>query len=117
MGWEKKGKWFYILVCYDYLFQLLWFLKYHINKHFQVLIDICGVDHPSRRRRFEIVYNLLRVNLSYSIVGRKCYGNFKHCQGHIKTTKLQSFLSFLFLQKLQAMITKLVASHESEEMM
>jgi hypothetical protein len=45
----------------DYLFQLLWFLKYHTNTRFQVLIDICGVDHPSRKRRFEVVYNLLRA--------------------------------------------------------
>jgi hypothetical protein len=45
----------------DYLFQLLWFLKYHINTHFQVLIDICGIDHPSRKQRFEIIYNLLRA--------------------------------------------------------
>jgi NADH:ubiquinone oxidoreductase subunit C len=22
-------------------------------------LDICGVDHPSRKRRFEIVYNFL----------------------------------------------------------
>jgi hypothetical protein len=28
-----------------------------------------------------------------------------------------SFLSFLFLKRLQAVIDKLVASHESEEMM
>ncbi len=45
----------------QYLFQLLWFLKYHTNTRFQVLIDICGVDHPSRKRRFEVVYNLLRA--------------------------------------------------------
>jgi NADH dehydrogenase (ubiquinone) Fe-S protein 3 len=45
----------------DYLFQLLWFLKYHTNTRFQVLIDICGVDYPSRKQRFEVVYNLLRA--------------------------------------------------------
>ncbi len=45
----------------DYLFQLLWFLKYHTNTHFQVLIDICGVDHPSQKRKFEVIYNLLRA--------------------------------------------------------
>ncbi len=50
----------------DYLFQLLWFLKYHTNTRFQVLIDICGVDHPSQKRRFEIVYNLLRATAKSS---------------------------------------------------
>lgn len=45
----------------NYLFQLLWFLKYHTNARFQVLIDICGVDYPSRKQRFEVVYNLLRA--------------------------------------------------------
>ena len=45
----------------DYLFQLLWFLKYHTNTRFQVLIDSCGVDYPSRKQRFEVVYNLLRA--------------------------------------------------------
>ncbi len=44
----------------DYLFQLLWFLKYHTNTRFQVLIDICGVDHPSQKQKFEVIYNLLR---------------------------------------------------------
>uniref|UniRef100_A0A0N7ASB2 NADH dehydrogenase [ubiquinone] iron-sulfur protein 3 n=1 Tax=Gnetum gnemon TaxID=3382 RepID=A0A0N7ASB2_GNEGN len=41
----------------DYPFQLLWFLKYHTYTRSQVLIDICGVDYPSRKRRFEVVYN------------------------------------------------------------
>ncbi|KAH8963105.1 hypothetical protein BDL97_05G134700, partial [Sphagnum fallax] len=51
----------------DYLFQLLWFLKYHTNTRFQVLIDICGVDHPSRKRRFEVVYNLLSIQYNSRI--------------------------------------------------
>jgi len=43
----------------DYLFPLLCFLKWHTPTRVQVLIDICGVDYPSRKRRFEVVYNLL----------------------------------------------------------
>uniref|UniRef100_A0A1B3TRL8 NADH dehydrogenase [ubiquinone] iron-sulfur protein 3 n=1 Tax=Psilotum nudum TaxID=3240 RepID=A0A1B3TRL8_PSINU len=42
----------------DYLFQSLCFLKYHTNTRSQVLIDIRGVDYPSRKQRFEVVYNL-----------------------------------------------------------
>jgi|UniRef100_UPI001EF9EBBC NADH dehydrogenase (ubiquinone) Fe-S protein 3 len=51
----------------DYLFQLLWFLKYHTNTRFQVLIDICGVDYPSRKQRFEVVYNLLSIQYNSRI--------------------------------------------------
>jgi NADH dehydrogenase (ubiquinone) Fe-S protein 3 len=51
----------------DYLFQLLWFLKYNTYTRFQVLIDICGVDYPSRKRRFEVVYNLLSTRYNSRI--------------------------------------------------
>ncbi|KAI3681472.1 hypothetical protein L6452_36269 [Arctium lappa] len=33
----------------------------------QVSIDICGVDHPSRKRRFEVVYNLLSTRCNSRI--------------------------------------------------
>lgn len=42
----------------DYPFQLLWFPKSHTHTRSQVLIDIRGVDYPSRERRFEAVHNL-----------------------------------------------------------
>ena len=45
----------------EFLFPLLCFLKNHTNTRFQVLVDICGVDFPSRKQRFEVVYNLLSV--------------------------------------------------------
>nr|QXE43863.1 NADH dehydrogenase subunit 9 [Cunninghamia lanceolata]BDG69829.1 NADH dehydrogenase subunit 9 [Cunninghamia lanceolata var. konishii] len=41
----------------DYPFQLPWFPKSHTHTRSQVLIDIRGVDYPSRRRRFEAVHN------------------------------------------------------------
>uniref|UniRef100_A0A4Y5WSC5 NADH dehydrogenase [ubiquinone] iron-sulfur protein 3 n=1 Tax=Pellia epiphylla TaxID=40340 RepID=A0A4Y5WSC5_9MARC len=50
------------------LFQLLYFPKYHTNTRFKVLIDICGVDYPSRKlRRFEVVYNLLSIDYNTRI--------------------------------------------------
>nr|YP_010881099.1 NADH dehydrogenase subunit 9 [Moerckia flotoviana]WIA66601.1 NADH dehydrogenase subunit 9 [Moerckia flotoviana] len=49
------------------LFQLLYFLKYHTNTRFKVLIDIRGVDYPSRERRFEVVYNLLSIDYNTRI--------------------------------------------------
>ncbi|KAJ0017898.1 hypothetical protein Pint_11449 [Pistacia integerrima] len=54
----------------DYLFQLLCFLKLHTYTRVQVSIDICGVDHPSRKRRFEVVYNLLSTRYNSRIPGR-----------------------------------------------
>jgi NADH dehydrogenase (ubiquinone) Fe-S protein 3 len=42
-------------------------LKYHTNTRFQVLIDICGVDYPSRKQRFEVVYNLLSIQYNSRI--------------------------------------------------
>ena len=51
----------------DYVFPLLWFCKHHSNTRFQVLVDVCGVDYPSRKRRFEVVYNLLSIQYNSRI--------------------------------------------------
>uniref|UniRef100_A0A8H2SF09 NADH dehydrogenase [ubiquinone] iron-sulfur protein 3 n=1 Tax=Welwitschia mirabilis TaxID=3377 RepID=A0A8H2SF09_WELMI len=51
----------------DYLFQLLWFLQDHTYTRFQVLIDICSIDYPSRKRRFEVVYNILSTRYNSRI--------------------------------------------------
>ncbi len=34
---------------------------------FTTLIDICGVDHPERERRFDVVYHLLSMQLNQRI--------------------------------------------------
>ncbi|KAJ0030327.1 hypothetical protein Pint_13700 [Pistacia integerrima] len=54
----------------DYLFQMLCFLKLHTYTRVQVSIDICGVDHPSRKQRFEVIYNLLSTQYNSRILGR-----------------------------------------------
>ena len=51
----------------DYPFPLLCFLKLHTYTRVQVSIDICGVDYPSRKRRFEVVYNLLSTRYNSRI--------------------------------------------------
>ncbi|KAI3940303.1 hypothetical protein MKW92_000189 [Papaver armeniacum] len=51
----------------DYPFPLLCFLKLHTYTRVQVSIDICGVDHPSRKRRFEVVHNLLSTRYNSRI--------------------------------------------------
>jgi NADH dehydrogenase (ubiquinone) Fe-S protein 3 len=37
------------------------FLRDHTNAQFRTIVDICGVDFPTRPNRFEVVYNLLSV--------------------------------------------------------
>jgi NADH dehydrogenase (ubiquinone) Fe-S protein 3 len=51
----------------DCPFQLLCFLQLHTYTRVQVSIDICGVDYPSRKRRFEVVYNLLSTRYNSRI--------------------------------------------------
>lgn len=46
----------------DYLFPLLFFLKANTYTRFVVLIDMAGVDEPSRPTRWQVVYNLISVD-------------------------------------------------------
>ena len=41
--------------------RVLAFLRDDPNCAFSVLVDICGVDHPDRPDRFDVVYNLLSL--------------------------------------------------------
>jgi NADH-quinone oxidoreductase subunit C len=41
--------------------RVLTFLRDDTNCQFTQLMDICGVDYPSREERFEVVYNLLSM--------------------------------------------------------
>lgn len=45
----------------EHLVPLLYFLRNHTNTQFELLVDACGVDFPSRPQRFEMVYQLLSV--------------------------------------------------------
>ena len=44
--------------------KIILFLKDHPNTSFDVLVDICAVDYPGRKNRFEIVYQLLSISLN-----------------------------------------------------
>jgi NADH dehydrogenase (ubiquinone) Fe-S protein 3 len=46
------------------LIRLATFLKLHTNSQYKCLSDICAVDYPDKRYRFEVVYNL--VSLQYN---------------------------------------------------
>ncbi|MHB1217638.1 MAG: NADH-quinone oxidoreductase subunit C [Alphaproteobacteria bacterium] len=41
--------------------RVLTFLRDDSNCQFKLLVDVCGVDYPSRPERFEVVYNLLSL--------------------------------------------------------
>ncbi len=47
--------------------QVLQFLRDDPHCRFAMLCDICGVDHPDRERRFDVVYNLLSLTLNQRI--------------------------------------------------
>lgn len=47
--------------------KLLTFLRDDDSCRFQQLIDICGVDYPSRAQRFEVVYQLLSPYLNQRV--------------------------------------------------
>ena len=41
--------------------RVLTYLRDQPNCQFKMLIDICGVDHPEREQRFDVVYHLLSL--------------------------------------------------------
>jgi NADH-quinone oxidoreductase subunit C len=51
----------------DHLLETLKLLRADPLCLFEVLIDICGVDYPERKQRFEVVYHLLSPRLNQRI--------------------------------------------------
>ena len=51
----------------DALPRVLGFLRDDAKCRFTLLCDVCGVDHPDRASRFDVVYNLLSVTLNQRI--------------------------------------------------
>ena len=54
-------------VARDKIIEVLTFLHDDAGCRFQVLIDVCGVDWPSRENRFDVVYHLLSPRLNQRI--------------------------------------------------
>ncbi len=48
-----------VVVARDQIVQIMRFLRDDPRCRFECLIDICGVDWPARKRRFDVVYHLL----------------------------------------------------------
>ncbi len=44
------------------LIKVLTFLRDDTQCQFKALMDLCGVDHPEREPRFDVVYNLLSIS-------------------------------------------------------
>ncbi|XP_014675837.1 PREDICTED: NADH dehydrogenase [ubiquinone] iron-sulfur protein 3, mitochondrial-like [Priapulus caudatus] len=61
-----------IMICPDGIVPVLSFLKDHHSAQFTNIVDICGVDIPTRENRFEIVYHLRSLRYS-SVVRVKTY--------------------------------------------
>jgi len=47
--------------------RVLTFLKNHTQCQFKVLVDMCGVDYPEKKNRFEVIYNLLSISYNSRI--------------------------------------------------
>ena len=43
------------------LYNILLFFKYHISYQFTILTCVSGVDYPSNKYRFKLVYDLLSI--------------------------------------------------------
>lgn len=49
------------------LLQFLFFLKNHTNSKFESLVEIAASDHPGKKQRFRLVYNLLSTHYNARI--------------------------------------------------
>jgi len=56
-----------IVIKPEFLLDSLFFLKNHSLFQFTVLTSITGVDYPEKKKRFEIVYDLLSVSFNQRI--------------------------------------------------
>ena len=49
------------------LIPMIYLLKNHNNFKFTQLIDLCGVDYIQKKKRFEVIYNLLSIKFNIRI--------------------------------------------------
>lgn len=53
-----------INIYFNKMVPIFFFLKNHTNTQFKVLSDICVVDYINKKKRFEIIYNLLSIRFN-----------------------------------------------------
>ena len=51
----------------DAIVKVLTFLRDDVNCQFKMLMELCGVDYPERKDRFDVVYCLLSLTLNQRI--------------------------------------------------
>lgn len=56
-----------LVVVREHIPNVIKFLRDDSQCRFETLIDICGVDFPERRERFEVVYHLLSMRMNQRI--------------------------------------------------
>ena len=49
------------------LVPVMTFLRYHTNCQYTILSDLCVIDYPTRKNRFDMVYNLLSIKYNARI--------------------------------------------------
>ena len=52
----------FIKVPFKHIFKICFFLHQHTQSQFKVLSDICAVDYPWKKNRFELFYNFLSIS-------------------------------------------------------
>ena len=61
LGWSAPLDELCVGVERQAIVNVLMYLRDDVNCQFKQLMDVCGVDHPERARRFDVVYNLLSL--------------------------------------------------------
>jgi len=58
----------FLLTAPEHIIPLMTFLKDHTQAQFQQMVDVCGVDYPTKPYRFEVVYNMLSHRYNSRII-------------------------------------------------
>nr|AGE84281.1 NADH dehydrogenase subunit 9 [Phytophthora cyperi] len=69
------------------LIPILFFLKNHTNSQFKVLSEICAVDYINKKKRFEIIYNLLSIRFNSRLKVKIIIDEFQSVNSAIKIYK------------------------------
>ena len=65
--WSISNDELTLIVVREHIPTLIKFLRDDSQCRFETLIDICGVDYPERRERFEVVYHFLSMRMNQRI--------------------------------------------------
>ena len=66
LGYLTSGE-FILKVPPQKIKKVLFFLRNHTQCQYKLLLDMCSIDYPEKKKRFEIVYNLLSITYNVRI--------------------------------------------------